>query len=135
MALNSTAVSGHGAAMRIGGTAIAEIHDIDGPSISVETHDVTHQGCSGREFVAGVIDYGEVSVDANFINDATQGVFLTALQARAATGITMTFPKPGAATITMTFQGIPTSFAVKDPDGPSPTVSLKLKCTGPVYFA
>lgn len=55
-------------------TTIAEVKDIQGPSITVDTIDVTsHDSVDGfREFVAGMIDGAEVTLDCNLIADATQ---------------------------------------------------------------
>lgn len=67
------AVSSNGTVLKIGDgttptevfTAIAEIKDIKGPSSSVGTEDVTHQGSAAAEFVPTVLDNGEVSFDIN----------------------------------------------------------------------
>jgi predicted secreted protein len=45
---------------------VAEVKDIKGWSASLSTEDTTHQGSTAAEFVAGVLDYGEVSFDVNF---------------------------------------------------------------------
>lgn len=50
-------------------TTIAELRDISGPSFSLATVDVTPQTATGawREFVATLLDAGEVTFDINFI--------------------------------------------------------------------
>jgi hypothetical protein len=56
---------GDGATTEVFAT-IAEVKDIKGWSASVSTEETTHQGSVAAEFVAGVLDYGEVSFDLNF---------------------------------------------------------------------
>lgn len=57
-------------------TTISEVKSINGPSMSVETIDVTHMQSPGgyREFISSFKDGGEISFDVNFIPvDLTQG--------------------------------------------------------------
>ena len=56
-------------------TTIAEVKDISGPSISVETIEVTNHDSSGarKEFIVSLIEMGEVSFDLNFYAGTTQG--------------------------------------------------------------
>lgn len=48
--------------------AIANLGDVEGPSVERETHDVTTHGSPDayREFLGGLKDGGEVSVDINY---------------------------------------------------------------------
>lgn len=50
-------------------TNVAEILDVSGPSLSLETIDVTHHGSvdGWREYIAGLLDAGEITFDVNFI--------------------------------------------------------------------
>lgn len=49
-------------------TAIAEVADLQGPNKSRDTHDVTNFDSEGgyKEFIGGLRDGGEVSIDLNF---------------------------------------------------------------------
>lgn len=62
-------------------TTIAEVVDISGPALSVDTADATHHSSSGdyEEVVPTVIRSGEVSFDINYLptdstHDATDGL-------------------------------------------------------------
>jgi len=54
-------------------TTIAELLDIDGPSLEAESVDATHQGSpSGfKESIQGLADGGEVSADIQYVEDDT----------------------------------------------------------------
>lgn len=76
------AVAGYGTLLKIGDgagpevfTTIAEVKDISGPSIDQGTEEVTTHSSPGRarEFIATLLDGGEVSFDVNWTADATQG--------------------------------------------------------------
>lgn len=56
-------------------TTVAEVTNISGPSESLETIDATHMTSPGarREYIASLLDSGEVSFDLNFLpSDANQ---------------------------------------------------------------
>jgi predicted secreted protein len=72
----SIAVSARGTLLKIGDgaateafTSIAEVTNISGPSLSLDTIEVTsHDTSSGwREYIGGLLDAGEVSFDINFV--------------------------------------------------------------------
>src|SRR5512137_907291 len=70
---------GHGTAETF--ATIAEVGDIDGPSMSVDTIDMTNHSSAGarKEFIPSLIDSGEISFPVNFIpddatHDATTGL-------------------------------------------------------------
>lgn len=78
----SDAIAAYGTLLKLGTTnttaasftTIAEVGDIDGPSDSVDTIEVTNHSSAGarKEFIAGLIDSGEVSFPINWIpSDAT----------------------------------------------------------------
>ena len=71
----STATPGFGCTARWGAstTPIPEVVAINGPGISREAIDVTHLSSDSmcKEFIAGVIDGGEVSLDLNLLPDDT----------------------------------------------------------------
>lgn len=47
-------------------TAIAQIGDVDGPNSKRETVDTTHHGSASKEFVATILDAGEVKFSINY---------------------------------------------------------------------
>lgn len=62
-------------------TTIAEVRDIDGPTLSAEEIDVTNHSTTGNyaESIAGLLDAGTVSFDVNYLpanatHNATDGL-------------------------------------------------------------
>ncbi len=56
-------------------TAIAELFNLSGPSLGLDTVETTHTASTGayREYIAGLLEAGEVSAEVNFLPaDATQ---------------------------------------------------------------
>lgn len=76
----STATPGYGAIASWGGTAIPEVVSITGPGITRDAIDVSHLQSTSmvREFIAGIIDAGEVSLEINLLPDDTQQALLFA---------------------------------------------------------
>ena len=76
------AISAFGTLLKVGDgggtevfTTIAEVKEISGPSISVDTVELTTHSSSGawKEYLPTLIDAGEVTFDVNFIpTNATQ---------------------------------------------------------------
>lgn len=55
-------------------TTIAEVRSLSGPSLQVDTEDVTsHDSTAYHEFIPTLIDAGEITFNLNFTNHATQG--------------------------------------------------------------
>lgn len=91
------AQSGYGTLLQMGDgadpeafTTIAEVKDIGGPEYETGTHDVTNQSSPGavREFIAGLIDAGEVTFDVNWqpdnaTHDAATGLLSVQLARKA----------------------------------------------------
>ena len=76
---------------------IGDLTNISGPSISVDTIDVTaHDSAdAAREFVAGVIDGGDITLEGNF-TDAASGEELTDLiDTRSIISFIVKFPTTG----------------------------------------
>ena len=77
------------------GEAIGEITNISGLSLSLETIDVTSHDSDDayREFVAGLIEGGEFTIEGNHIPaDAGQQEILTHLNARDVRDMTVVYP-------------------------------------------
>jgi len=117
---------------------IAEVKSISGPSMSTDVLDVTTHSSAvsgaGREKIASLIDWGEISFDLNFIPTNSQHKQLLAdLQARGKHNWKLVFPDVGATE--WAFEGIVTSFEndmpVDDVLGASITITITTKPTFP----
>ena len=112
-----------------GWDTIAGINNITGPSLAQETIDATHMLSADnyREFIAGLRDGGEVSIDGDYApQEATQAKLLTDLQAGTTDNYRIVLPT--AMGLTWTFAAIVIAY---EPTGPSDgkytfTVSLKI---------
>lgn len=123
--------SGNGAVPEVF-TTLAEVTKITPPKMKRDTVDVTHELSPGawREFIAGLKDGGDVSLDLNFIPGGTAAAALTAeLDIDGPSAVInreIVFPDGSM----FTFAGILTAF---DPDAPldkAMTASATFKVTG-----
>ncbi len=126
--------AGLGTILTIALVPVAELTSIGGPSVSADTIDVSaHHDPTGapfayREYVAGLLDGGEVSMEGNLTDAAAANVVLTALNSRAEQAIAITFPATvGAA---WGFQGIVTGFETSAPHDGKLGFSASIKVTG-----
>lgn len=130
--MTTGAKAAYGAVIVIGSTTPAEVTDVQGPSIVADTIDVTNHASTDafREFVAGLLDGGEVTVSANFIKADHTGLF-TALKARAAVACTLTLAGSlGAFGFDAIVAGLTTGAPVED----KVSLEITLKITGVVTF-
>ena len=83
----------YGTEFKIGATAVANLTNIGGPSWAVDSIDVSaHDSADAyREFVAGLIDAGEVSLEGNLNTNAQFKTMLDQLNTRTATAMTIDF--------------------------------------------
>lgn len=113
-------------------TTIAEVGDIDGPSMSVDTIEMTsHSSPNARkEFVASLIDSGEISFPINFIPTHATHDDVTGIQKimndRDTWNFQMLFPD----TSVVTFAAIVTAFGVKAPVADKLSADVSLKISG-----
>jgi hypothetical protein len=114
-------------------TSLAEVLSVTPPEIAVETIEVTHMGSDDgfREYIAGLKDGGEVTVNLNYVEASA-----TLLQTLVLAGVE-TFRITFAGASTYTFSGIPTAFTFDDVViDDKMAMSLTIKVTGkPVYAA
>ena len=121
---------------------VGQIKDISGPSQSMDAIETTcHDSPSGaREFVPGLIDGGEVTLDIEFDPDTSQSAptgALGILENKADDRATVDKweirwePQGGTATYRR-FDAIVTNFAPNGPVDGSITASVTLKITGPI---
>ena len=81
----ASAVSSHGTLLKIGDgggsevfTTIAEVLDISGPVTTLDREEVTNHSSAGRkEYVATLLDSGEVSFECNFYQHTTHAQLVT----------------------------------------------------------
>jgi predicted secreted protein len=121
-----------GTTLTISSTAIAELTNIGGVDISMDTIDVTNHDSPDayREFIGGLIDAGEVPVEGNFYpGDVGQVALLTALNSRTTAAFVITFP--AAVGANWNFNALVTGFKAADApvDGQLP-FSATLKISG-----
>lgn len=126
----------YGAILKRGGTTIAAIKDITGPGLSLDTIDVTtHDSANAwREFIGGLKDGGEVSMDIVWDpDDTSQTNFRTDLASRAVTAwsITLTDATPTVISFNALVTEFEPSIALED----ELAASVTLKITGAVTFA
>lgn len=96
----ASAVSSHGTLLKIGDgggsevfTTIAEVLDISGFSQTLDREEVTNHSSAGRkEYVATLLDLGEVSFDCNFYQATTQAQLWTDQSARTLRNFQIVFP-------------------------------------------
>jgi predicted secreted protein len=113
----TAAVASYGTTLKWDAVLIAEITDISGPGIKVDTIDVTSYSSPSafKEFIAGFGDGGEVSIEANFISGDTLGqiAFITDAFAKSVKEVIITYP--AAAAVSWTFNALVTSIEFKEP--------------------
>lgn len=135
----SGAISAYGTYLKIGDgagteafTTIAEVQKIGGPKLKLDTKEVTSHSSTGgwREFIATLLDAGEVSFDGNFIpTNATQsqssGV-LKDMKNRTKRNFQLILPD----TTTWTFAAFVTGFEISAQFDDVLSFSASLKITG-----
>ncbi len=123
-------LSAFGTTLTIATVPVANLTGIGGPNISADTIDVSVHGSANRyrEFVGGMIDGGEVSLEGNLTTAAAGNIIMTALEAGTAQACVITIP--GAPAKTWTFQGIVTAFSTDTPYADKQSFSASIKVTG-----
>lgn len=135
------AISSFGTLLKVGDgagpevfTAIAEVKDISGPTISLATAEVTHQQSTDGfdEFVGTINSGGEVTFAVNYIptdatHDATDGL-ISICKAKTLNNFQLVFPD-GAST-TWTFAALVTRVSPTAPVNGALTGDVTLKISG-----
>ncbi|MEM7416787.1 MAG: phage tail tube protein [Gemmatimonadota bacterium] len=116
-------------------TAIAQVRDVGGPGLSMDTIDVTHHGSADhwREFVAGLKDAGEVSLELLFDPTETthrdaSGGLLDDMDNRVLRNFQLQFPD--TAQTTWSFAAFVTGFNPSAPHDGALTAAVTLKISG-----
>ena len=110
--------------------AVANVSNISGPGVTADTIDVTSHDSADtfREYVAGVIDGGEVTLEGNLISAAAGNTILTELTARTST--TCSVIMSTEANAFWTFDGIVTNFETQAPYDGKLGFNASIKVTG-----
>jgi len=137
----SNAIGAFGTLLKIGDgessetfTTIAEVTNISGPGLSLDTIDVTsHSSTDGwREYIAGLLEAGEITFDINFIpTDVTQNHtagLLGDLANKTKRNFELVFPDAGATTWSLA--AFVTSFEPTEAIDDKLTASVTLKLAG-----
>jgi predicted secreted protein len=131
---------GHGSTLTVGGNAVGKIETISLGGITKDTIDVTNMASTAkyREFIAGLIDAGEVTFTTNapidFASDTTN--YYSDLKAEieetsSTSEWVLTFPNSA----NITFDAWTTNFSINDPVGDKITTEVTLKISGQPTFA
>lgn len=126
--------SAYGTKLLRGITEIAQVTNISGPGLSLDTTDVTeHDGDGWEEVVPTVLRSGEVTLDIVYDpNEATHknasGGLLYDMTSRTAASYTLTFPTSPVKSFA--FSAFVTGFEPSMPVDGALTASVTLKITG-----
>lgn len=133
----TNAIAATGATLTWNGQAVAEITKISGPSISVDMLDVTVHGStdSFREFIAGLRDGGEVTIEGKFHSGDTDGQIAFITDMTAGTSRTAVITGPTAAAFTWTFTGLGSAFSIDEPHDAELTFTATIKVSGKPVLA
>lgn len=137
----TSAIGAYGTLLKIGDgggpetfTTVAEVVNISAPSLALDTIDVTNHSSTAawREFVAGLLDAGEVTFDINYIptaatHNATNGL-IRDLKNRTKRNFKLVFPDSGSTT--WDFSAYVTGFEPDAPVDDKLAASVTLKLTG-----
>ena len=125
--------SAFGTALKKDGVTYAQVTNISGPGLSLDTQDVTSHDSAGawEEVVGTILRSGEVTLDivydpANATHKYAAGGLLYDLVSRAAIPLSLVFP--GA--VTWSFNALVTGFEPSAPVDGALTASVTLKLTG-----
>jgi len=114
-------------------TAIAELKSINGPASAMDTPEATHSESpnAAKEFVAGLIEGGEITATCNFLNDGTQSLAAGVhadWKNRVKRNFQLVWPTPTART--EAFAAFVTRYAPQAAIDDVMTVEITLKITG-----
>lgn len=127
--------SAFGTKLLRGAVEIAQVQNISGPGLSLDTEDVTsHDSASGwEELVGTILRSGEISLDlvydpAAATHKNASGGLLYDMISRTATTFTLTFPSSPA--VSWSFSAFVTGFEPSAPHDGALTAAVKMKITG-----
>ncbi len=118
-------------------TEIAEVVSISGPAWALDPLEMTsHDSGGNREFIGGLIDGGEITLELNFIpTDETQGMdggLIEDLQGRVIHNYQLQFTDDPVTPTVYEFQAFPTAVEPSAPVDGKLSASITLKVTGAI---
>ena len=128
----SSAIIGYGATFAIGDgggpetfTALAEVTNITLPNYTRDAVDVTHMTSDDtfREYIAGLMDGGEVQIELNFVPSASDVLIAAIVAGLQNYQITVN-------SITFTFAAVMTDYAPSAPNDDKLSASATFKVSG-----
>lgn len=136
--MSSSALAAYGTLLKKGAgtspetyTTVAEVTNLSGPSLKMDTLEVTHHGSADgyKDFVGGLIDGGEIKVEANFLpGDSSHSGLITDMNARTLRAWQIVFPTSPAKTFS--FSGLVQSLEPAAPVDGKLALSLTIKVSG-----
>lgn len=132
----TSAKSAYGTTLSWNGNDVAELTEIMPPETVVDTQEVTNNDSGGwKEFIAGLLDAGEISCKGNFIPGDTDGQIAVQADHVARTTRTAIITLPMALATTFTMTCICTKFKLVTPtDGKEASFEATFKITGEPTF-
>ena len=117
--------------LKRGANTIAEVTSITGPEKTLNAVDVTHLTSPNtyKEFIGGLRDGGEVTIEGNFYPGDTNGQIGLSSDLDAATVQDFTITFPVATGTTWTFKGLVTKFGTGAPLDDKLPFSVSIKIT------
>ncbi len=130
--MTTAAKSAFGSTLTWNTVLVAEIINITGPTLKVDTLDATnHDSTSSfREFIAGLRDGGEITIEGNFISGDTTGIIAFITDLKAGTSRTAIVTGPAAAAFTWTFTALGSAFSTTYPVDGKLGFSATIKISG-----
>jgi predicted secreted protein len=130
----SNAFSPRGLQLKLGSDKIAEITKVQMSGSKSDLVDVTNMDSGNvREFLATLIDSGDISFDANYIpGDSTQASLLSTFNNQTLSSWQIVLPSSAG---TWSFSAYVSSLDIDLPIDKQGTISGKLKITGTRSFA
>jgi predicted secreted protein len=125
-----------GTIFKMASTAIEEIETIGGPAQKVATVDVTNMDSPSQyaEYIAGIIEGGEITLAGNWINSTAQKALLAAIGA-AATAWSLLLPGTQPAAGHWGWNGFVAAFNLEAKHDKQLTWTASIKVTGPVTYS
>lgn len=124
------AINAFGTLLKMGATEIAEVTNISAPSVSRDSIEYTSHSSAGgfREFMPGLKDGGEVSLDINWdpSNATHQSLYTQLNTGTANTAFSIVFPNAWE----FNFNGHVTGFDATAPIDDRLTASVTIKVSG-----
>lgn len=117
-------------------TLLGEVTNVTPPALARDAIDASHEQSPNawREFIGGMKDGGEVSLELNFVpGSASTARLIAAFEQQAAISCKIVFPDSPATT--WTFDTIITEFAPEAPLDDKMAASVTLKVSGQPTFA